>query len=135
VGALAINGGAANTTSARVTLTISATDATGLAQMCLSATDVTGDACSPYVDYNSTVDWTLDATGGDGDRTVWLYLVDALGFKTDAITATIFLDLDTDGPTGAAPAGGPAGCLSPRCSASASSAALPSPEKDSDLLH
>ncbi|HEV7556161.1 MAG TPA: S8 family serine peptidase, partial [Kofleriaceae bacterium] len=85
-GSLSINGGAATTKSASVTLAITSADA---ATMCISNTT----ACTTFSAFAATKAWTL-ATGA-GSKTVTVVLRDAAGNTTTADTspkATIVVD-------------------------------------------
>jgi hypothetical protein len=86
-----INGGAAYTRAAAVTLTLSSTDASGVAQMCLSNTST----CTTWVAYASSAAWTL--TAGSGARTVYASFRDPWG-NTSVASAAI--TLDAAAPTG-----------------------------------
>ena len=93
-GTVAVNGGAASTTSANVTLNLAATDpapASGVKEMRFSNDGVTFSAYQPYA---VTAAWAL--SGGDGTRTVYAQFRDGDGnvsaVASDAIT------LDTTGP-------------------------------------
>ncbi|MBL8617969.1 MAG: fibronectin type III domain-containing protein [Deltaproteobacteria bacterium] len=66
-----------------VELSLSATDATGIARMCVSNTPT----CSTWLAYQTTFNHTL-ATGDEGTRTVYLWLEDSLGNRS----ATPFTD-------------------------------------------
>lgn len=85
-GTLSINSGAAGTRSATATLTISGTDDTGVTEMCVSNTS----ACTAWQAYATTRSWTL--TTGAGTKTVTLFLRDAAGNVSTAITDTIVVD-------------------------------------------
>ncbi len=85
--AIAINSGAAFTTSTSVGLTLSASDATAL-RMRIS-NDGAFDT-EPYLAYASTYPWTLDAV--DGTRTVAVKFYDEANNETDAASTSIVLD-------------------------------------------
>jgi hypothetical protein len=85
-GSVSINGGAATTKTAAVTLAITSADA---ATMCISNTT----ACTTFSAFAATKAWTL-ATGA-GSKTVTVFLRDAAGNTTTATTspkATIVVD-------------------------------------------
>ncbi|MBI3319829.1 MAG: fibronectin type III domain-containing protein [Candidatus Omnitrophica bacterium] len=87
-GTVAINGGAASTNAASVTLTLSATDNAGpVAQMQCSNDNVTYSAPEAYA---PTKAWIVAA--GDGPKTVYVKFKDAAGNWSPATTATIALD-------------------------------------------
>lgn len=94
-GSVAINGGAAATRTAAVTLAITASDASGVAQMCVSA----AATCTEFQPFAATRAWTL--AGGDGKKTVTVFLRDKLGNTTTAATSpSATITLDTAAPTG-----------------------------------
>lgn len=86
VGTLSINAGAVATKTTATTLTISATDASTITQMCVSNTST----CTTFTTYSASKSWTL-ATGA-GVKTVYVYLKDNLGNRSAAITDTIIYD-------------------------------------------
>ena len=87
---LAINGGAASTPSASVTLAINGSDnyPAGL-RMCLSNNQTTAAACSPYEAFSATKAWELSA--GMGNKTVHLWLKDAAGNTASAHAEIMYL--------------------------------------------
>jgi hypothetical protein len=88
-----INAGAIYTTSANVTLALSATDAsTSVSQMRISG-DVTG---TNWISYQTTYSITLN--GGEGVKTVSVEYGDQVGNTSAAADDTI--TLDSQGPTG-----------------------------------
>jgi len=94
-GSVAINGGAAATRTAAVTLAITASDASGVAQMCVSSTA----SCTEFQPFAATRAWTLPA--GDGKKTVTVMLRDKVGNTTAAATSpSATITLDTAAPTG-----------------------------------
>jgi subtilisin-like proprotein convertase family protein len=97
-GSVTVNGGAATTSSASVTLNLSATDpapASGLTGMRFSNDGVTFSAYQPYA---ATAAWTL--TAGDGVKTVYAQFKDADGNQSAVVTDAITLALpDTTSPT------------------------------------
>jgi len=94
---LAINGGAATTRTTAVALAITASDASGLAQMCVS----NATTCTSFEPYAATRSWTLAA--GDGKKTVTVVLRDRLGNTTTATTSpSASIVLDTAPPTNGA---------------------------------
>jgi hypothetical protein len=93
-GTIAINGGAAYTTSLVVTINLSMTDATsGMFQMRFSNDNSIWNAWEAYAAAKS---WTLPI--GDGAKTVYAQFKDNAGNTTGSITDSI--NLDMNGPTG-----------------------------------
>ena len=87
-GSVVINNGAAYTGNATVTVSISATDASGVAGMCISTTSA---ACTTFVAYATSASVTLPNV--DGVQTVYVTLKDTLGNVTATpLTDTIGLD-------------------------------------------
>jgi hypothetical protein len=86
-GSLTLAGGAAWTRTAAVTAAVSGADASGVAAMCLS----NSTTCSSWVPYASAATWTL--ASGSGAKTVRLWLRDAYGNVSEAVTDEIGLDL------------------------------------------
>jgi len=80
-GSVAINGGAAATRTAAVTLAIAGSDPSGVTQMCVTNTT----ACTAFEAFAAGKPWTLAA--GDGRRTVTVFLRDRLGNTTTAATS------------------------------------------------
>lgn len=87
-GAVVIQGGAEYTKSTAVTLTIAATDASGVTTMCLSNTT----ACTTFVAYTASKTWTLSATGK-----VYVWFRDAWG-NTSAAPASDSIVVDKTAP-------------------------------------
>jgi len=93
-GSVAINGGAAVTKTALVTLAITGSDASGVAQMCVS----NAATCTAFEAFAPTKTWTL--ASGDGKKTVTVVLRDRLGNTTTAATSpSAVISLDTTPPT------------------------------------
>lgn len=86
-GTVAINGGAAATNSANVTLTLTCSDANGCAQMQLSNDNSNWSAAEPYA---ATKAWTLPA--GDGTKTVYAKFEDTAGNWSAVVSDAILLD-------------------------------------------
>ncbi len=87
VASVLINGGAAYTNSTAVTLTLAATDATGVTSMRFSNDGVTYTPDEPYATSKA---WTL--TSGDGIKTVFVRFTDGAGMLYDPVVALITLD-------------------------------------------
>jgi len=84
---LAINGGSTATRTASVTLTLSATDASGIAQMCISNTAT----CKAWTPYATPKGWALAA--GNGTKSVSAWFKDGVGNASPTpCTAQIILD-------------------------------------------
>lgn len=99
VSSLTLDGGAAVTHDTRVERAITASDATGIAKMCV-ATD--GVECAVYSAYSSTTEVRLPSD--EGVHTVSGWLEDAGGFRmqtpaTASITLDLLADDDRDGFT------------------------------------
>ena len=86
-GGVVINGGAAYTSSTSVSLTLSATDDTGVAAMLFSND---GSNWTAPQAYSTTANWTL--TSGDGVKTVYAEFMDAAGNVSAPASASITLD-------------------------------------------
>jgi hypothetical protein len=86
-GTVAINDGAAYTNSSNVNLTLSATDAVGVTQMCLSNSD---SSCNNWVSYAASAPWILNSD--QGNESVYAYFKDAAGNASDQASANILLD-------------------------------------------
>jgi hypothetical protein len=101
-GSIVINGAAAYTTSASVTLTLSCGEfsSSGCSQMQFSNDVITWS--SPEA-YNTSKAWTL--TSGDGLKTVYVKFQDLLGNWSDPYSDSIILDT-TSPSTNASPGGG-----------------------------
>jgi subtilisin family serine protease len=94
-GSVVINGGAALTRTASVSLAIAASDASGVDKMCVTNTE----ACTVFEAFAVAKTWSLAA--GDGKKTVRVFLRDKRGNTTTAATspsASIMLDITA--PTG-----------------------------------
>ncbi len=86
-GSITINSGAAYTNSTSVTLTLSASDTSGVSQMCVSNTTT----CSTWEAYATSKAWTL--LTGDGAETVYVWYKDGTGnANTTPYSDSIFLD-------------------------------------------
>ena len=85
---LTIDGGAQYTSSAQVTLTISATDA----YECKYSND--GNEWSSWEAYSTTKSWAL--TSGDGHKDVYIQCKDSVGNTAAPVSSSIYLD--TQGP-------------------------------------
>ncbi len=92
VGTVVINAGATYTRTRAVTLTLAATDASGVADLCI------GDPCGAFVPYATTVATTMP-TGADGTRTVAVRFRDRAGNIANPVTDTIVLDTIAPGLT------------------------------------
>jgi hypothetical protein len=90
-GAITINGGADYAPAREVTLTVTATDANGIAEVCFGEDGATWTGCGPLA---PTAPFTFG--GGDGLRTVKARLVDAAG-NTTIVEDSV--SLDTAAPT------------------------------------
>jgi hypothetical protein len=102
-GKLTLNGGASVTALSTVTAALAATDASGVAQVCLSNTAT----CTAWQAFKPSLSWPLSA--GDGPKTVSAWFADIWGNQTLApVTATIRLDstAPADGKLTAAGAAG-----------------------------
>ena len=91
-GTVAINGGASFTRIPTVTLTLSATDASGLADMCIS----NAPSCSTWVPFARTRSWSLPA--GDGVKSVYARFRDRVGNATTGVAQDQIV-LDSTAPT------------------------------------
>jgi len=86
-GRVVINAGATLSKTSAVQLGLSATDATAVAQMCVSNTA----SCTAWVTFATTKTWTL--ASGSGPRTVNVWFRDTWGNTTAApVSATIAVD-------------------------------------------
>lgn len=100
-GGITIAGGAAVTSSATVTLTLSAADATsGVAQMHFSNDNTDWTGWEPYSDSKT---WTL--TAGDGAKTVYVQFMDEAGLISAAYSDNIEEIPEATSPEETAPAG------------------------------
>lgn len=95
-GSVRINGGAAATTTAAVTLAITASDPSGVTQMCVSNTAT----CTAFEPFAATRAWTLAA--GDGRKTVTVALRDGAGNTTTTTSPSAAITLDTTAPSNGA---------------------------------
>jgi FtsP/CotA-like multicopper oxidase with cupredoxin domain len=102
VNAFKINAGAILTNSTAVSLTIDATDATGISKMRFSNDGITYSADEPYVTTTNKA-WTL--TPGDGLKNVFVRFTDGAGILYEPVIAQITLD-STAPVTGAIPLAG-----------------------------
>lgn len=91
-GTISLNSGATWTNNKSVTVTSSATDDTGVAQMCFSTSSTT---CSSWVTYATTGTGTISATAGT--RTLYGWFKDTYGTVSEATSDTI--GYDATGPT------------------------------------
>ena len=94
-----INNSATYTSTAAVTLSLSAVDpnpGSGLSQMCVNYTNA---SCSSWVNYATTMNWTL-LPAGDGTKYVYAWFKDNAGniTATPSITSDSII-LDTTAPT------------------------------------
>ena len=80
-----INAGATATKSRAVTLTLAATDASGVTQMCISD----GTTCTAWVAYATSQSYTFTA---DGSRTLRALFRDKWGNASAPVSATILVD-------------------------------------------
>jgi N-acetylneuraminic acid mutarotase len=87
VGSVTINSGAAYTSDFACTLTLSAVDTAGVAQLRMSNDALTWSAWTAYA---ATRPWTLEA--GEGLKTVRVEFRDTLGNLSPAVTDTITVD-------------------------------------------
>ncbi|HEX9742389.1 MAG TPA: LamG-like jellyroll fold domain-containing protein [Nitrospiraceae bacterium] len=97
-----INGGAAATNSTLVTLTLSATDPSGMGQMQFSNDGQSYSAPEPYG--TSKADWQL--TAGDGPKTVSARFSDAVGNWSNPVSDSIVLDTTVPSITITSPSNG-----------------------------
>jgi alpha-tubulin suppressor-like RCC1 family protein len=89
-GTVSINGGAAYTSSSTVTLSLGASDSSGVSQMQFSNNGSTWSEPEPYATSRT---WSLIA--GDGTKTVFVKFRDSLGNWSPAVSATILLDFSS----------------------------------------
>jgi hypothetical protein len=95
-GTIDINGGAAATNTANVTLSLTTSDGGGSGTASVLVSNSTDFSGASPIAYAASVPWTLAA--GDGTKTVYLKFVDALGHASASpISDTI--TLDTGAPT------------------------------------
>ncbi len=95
-GSVKINGGAAQTAAAAVTLTLAATDGTGSGVATLSYSTDNGSTWSTPAAFVASKQITLPS--GDGSKTVQVKFTDKAGNTSGAYSASIILD--TTPPTG-----------------------------------
>ncbi|MET0387560.1 MAG: S8 family serine peptidase [Polyangiales bacterium] len=87
VGSVKINGGATLTNNTAVTLTLAATDPSGVASLCLS----NSASCTSWEPYKSSRAWTLGATSGTATVSAWFR--DAFGNTSPSpVRASIAVD-------------------------------------------
>jgi len=86
-GSITINSGATCTNTTSVTINLSASDPSGVSQMCISDTQ----SCLTWASYTSSKPWTLPA--GDEIKTVYVWYQDSFGnADTEPYSASITLD-------------------------------------------
>lgn len=85
-GSVLISAGAAATKTLAVTLSLPATDATGVTQMCIS----NATTCTAWIAYAATKSWNL--ASGTGVRTVYAQFRDAAGNTSARVSDTINVD-------------------------------------------
>lgn len=90
-GTISINGGSSATGSTASTVTLSATDTSGVAYACLS----NSTTCSTWFAMTTSKSWTLSS--GTGTKTVYAWFKDPYGNVSSATSDTI--SLDTTVPT------------------------------------
>lgn len=92
-GSISINSGNAYTNSLSATLSLSATDASTVSQMCVTnSATATAATCTPWVAYAPTKTWTL-LTGATTPKTVKVWFKDQWGNTTSAaVTDSIGYD-------------------------------------------
>ena len=96
-GSLNINSGASYTNSSTVTLTLSATDSTGVTGYYLSDSSTTPSAsASGWTSVTSTTGYSASVSyslsGGEGSKTIYAWYKDAAGNVSSTASATITLD-------------------------------------------
>jgi hypothetical protein len=102
-GSLAIIGGSGYAKSQTVSLALSASDASGVSQVCVS----NSSTCTLWTPYTSTKSWTL--TAGSGVKTVYAWFKDSLGnVNSEPYTASVTVDVTppTNGTLAITPASG-----------------------------
>ncbi|HNC96896.1 MAG TPA: fibronectin type III domain-containing protein, partial [Myxococcota bacterium] len=97
VGTVLIDGGNTYAGKTSVSLSLDATDASGLSQMCISNTTT----CKAWITYSATKSWTLN--GKTGTRTVYASFKDIYGNVSTAVSDSILMD--STAPTGGTVAG------------------------------
>jgi len=86
-GSVAINAGAANTASTQVALTLTAQDASGVAEMCIS----NSSSCLSWLSFAPFAPWTLESSNGSSLVRVWFK--DTYGnVSAQPVSDTIVLD-------------------------------------------
>jgi len=99
VGTILINGGEFVTETAAVTLNLSASDQSGVVEMCVSNNPASCTSWEPYVTEKT---WTLDL--GDGLKTVYVWFKDGSGLINDMPFSDsinlVTIQVDTLPPTG-----------------------------------
>jgi hypothetical protein len=90
-GSVTINNGASITKSRQVTLSLTAHDASGVAQVCVSNSNI----CSDWQTFSSTKEWTLPES--DSAYTVYVWFRDSVG-NAGAVPMTDDIVLDTTPP-------------------------------------
>jgi hypothetical protein len=90
-GSVTINSGATYTNTASVTINLSASDPSGVSQMCISNTQ----SCLTWESYTSSKSWALPS--GDGTKTVYVWYQDMLG-NADTVPYSASITLDTTAP-------------------------------------
>lgn len=73
-----INNGASTALITNVSVSVTASDPSGISTRCASNNNVTALACSPWVPFSTPFYHSL-AAGADGPRTVYLFLNDTKG--------------------------------------------------------
>ena len=90
-GTVAINGGAAKTTTTNVTLNLTANDGAGSGVASVLVSNSTNFSAATPTPFAASIPWTLPA--GDGTKTVYVKFVDAVGNTSGApVTDSIVLD-------------------------------------------
>jgi len=93
MGTVKINGGAALTNSSAVTLTLTASDPSGVASMCIS----NSATCANWVPFSATKPWALGVSNGQVRVSVWF----RDNFENSSPTAgSATIMVDTTAPTG-----------------------------------
>jgi Subtilase family len=85
-GTLVLNGGAAWTSNKVLTATLSATDASGVTEMCVGGSST----CTTWVPYATSTTYTTTTTSGT--KTVWAAFKDAQGNVSASVSDTIGYD-------------------------------------------
>ncbi|NTV15305.1 MAG: hypothetical protein HGA96_15460 [Desulfobulbaceae bacterium] len=106
-GTVSINGGNSYTNTLAATLSLSATDASAMGQMCVSNTAISAATCSPWVAYATSKAWTL-ASGTTTPKTVNAWFKDEWGNTSAMSTDSIGYDITRpiDGTATATPGAG-----------------------------